>query len=216
MSRPNVAAARRPGHARAVRWRAPDARPWGPGAGVVSPRQRMGGRAAQSERRAGTPAVGRVASRVAVISAGLDLITVLVGFVVIEVGAAKLFSNPCSVSASPRCRKMINERVAQHALLQPPPPPTTPSSNHPLLQPPPPPTTPSSNHPLLQPPPPPTTPSSNHPLLQPPPPPTTPSSNHPLLQPPPPPTTPSSNHPLLQPPPLLHVRHWGDQALAEA
>ena len=151
MSRPNVAPARRPGHARAVRWRALDARPWGPGAGVVSPRQRIGGRAAQSERRAGTPAVGRVASLVAVISAGLDLITVLVGFVVIEVGAAKLFSNSCSVFAAPRGQKVINELVAQH-----------PSSNHALLQPRPPPTTPSSNHALLQPPPPPTTPSSNH------------------------------------------------------
>jgi hypothetical protein len=73
-----------------------------------------------------------------------------------------LFSNPCSVSAAPRRRKVINELVAQHALLQPRPPPTTPSSNHALLQPRPPPTTPSSNHALLQPRPPPTTPSSNH------------------------------------------------------
>jgi hypothetical protein len=63
-----------------------------------------------------------------------------------------LFSNPCSVSAAPRRRKVINELVAQHALLQPRPPPTPPSSNPALLQPRPPPTPPSSNPALLQPP----------------------------------------------------------------
>lgn len=106
--------------------------------GRSAPDNGLAGRAAQSERRvAGTPAIGRfgllvlvvvlvaVVVGVAVISAGLDLITMLVGVVVIEVGAAKLFSNPCSVSAAPRRRKVINELVAQHALLQPRPPPTT-------------------------------------------------------------------------------------------
>lgn len=101
--------------------------------GRSAPDNGLAGRAAQSERRvAGTPAIGRfgllvlvvvlvaVVVGVAVISAGLDLITMLVGVVVIEVGAAKLFSNPCSVSAAPRRRKVINELVAQHALLQPP------------------------------------------------------------------------------------------------
>jgi len=34
---------------------------------------------------------------VGVISAGLDMITMLVGIVVIEVEAAKLSSNPCSL-----------------------------------------------------------------------------------------------------------------------
>jgi len=89
-----------------------------------------------------------------VISAGLDLIAMLVGvvlgvmfvpvvalvaadvacfasaaanLVLIEVDAANLFSNPCSVSVAGRSRKMINELVAQHALLQPRPPPTTPT-----------------------------------------------------------------------------------------
>jgi hypothetical protein len=47
--------------------------------------------------------------------------------VLIEVDAANLFSNPCSVSVAGRSRKMINELVAQHALLQPRPPPTTPT-----------------------------------------------------------------------------------------
>ena len=36
--------------------------------------------------------------------------------VLIEVDAAKLSSNPCSVSASARVQKKINERVAQHLL----------------------------------------------------------------------------------------------------
>jgi hypothetical protein len=72
----------------------------------------------------------------AVISAGLDLIAMLVGvvlsvmfvpvaadvacfasaaadLVLIEVDAANLFSNPCSVSVAARSRKMINELVAQ-------------------------------------------------------------------------------------------------------
>ena len=121
-----------------------------------------------------------VVAAVVVISAGLDLIAMLVGvalgvmfvpvvahvaadalcfasaaanLVLIEVGAAKLFSKACSVSAAPRCRKMINERVAQH-----PSPPSPLSAITPLLQ-----TSPSSNLPLLQPPPPPTSPSSNLP-----------------------------------------------------
>ena len=128
-----------------------------------------------------------VVAAVVVISAGLDLIAMLVGvalgvmfvpvvahvaadalcfasaaanLVLIEVGAAKLFSKACSVSAAPRCRKMINERVAQH-----PSPPSPLSAITPLLQ-----TSPSSNLPLLQ-----TSPSSNLPLLQPPPPPTSPT-----------------------------------------
>jgi hypothetical protein len=132
-----------------------------------------------------------VVAAVVVISAGLDLIAMLVGvalgvmfvpvvahvaadalcfasaaanLVLIEVGAAKLFSKACSVSAAPCCRKMINERVAQH-----PSPPSPLSAITPLLQ-----TSPSSNLPLLQ-----TSPSSNLPLLQPPPPPTSPSSNPP-------------------------------------
>ena len=92
-----------------------------------------------------------VVAAVVVISAGLDLIAMLVGvalgvmfvpvvahvaadalcfasaaanLVLIEVGAAKLFSKACSVSAAPRCRKMINERVAQHP--SPPSPPLPP------------------------------------------------------------------------------------------
>jgi hypothetical protein len=96
----------------------------------------------------------------AVISAGLDLIAMLVGvvlgvmflpvvalvaadvacfasaaanLVLIEVDAANLFSNPCSVSVASRDRVTINERVAQQ---QPPP------QQPPPQQPRPPPTTP--------------------------------------------------------------------------
>ncbi len=99
-----------------------------------------------------------VVAAVVVISAGLDLIAMLVGvalgvmfvpvvahvaadalcfasaaanLVLIEVGAAKLFSKACSVSAAPCCRKMINERVAQHPSPPSPLSAITPSSNLP-------------------------------------------------------------------------------------